>query len=81
VRHAESAGGDLADLPLATLQRFHARIEDDVYAVLTLEGSVRSRDHLGGTAPARVRAAVKAARAALARATPSDHTTPHGGSR
>ena len=41
-------------------------IGDDVFAVLTLEGSVASRDHPGGTAPAQVRAAIAAARAALA---------------
>jgi argininosuccinate lyase len=83
VRHAEGAGSDLAELPLPTLQRFHARIEDDVYAVLTLEGSVQSRDHPGGTAPARVREAVKAARAELARAASPDSgsDSKRGGSR
>ena len=65
VRHAETAGCDLAALPLATLQRFDARIGDDVFGVLTLEGSVATRDHPGGTAPQRVRAAVAAARASL----------------
>ncbi len=66
VRHAEAAGADLADLSLADLQRFAPVIGDDVFAVLTLEGSVASRDHPGGTAPARVRAAAAAALAALA---------------
>jgi len=37
-----------------------------VFAVLTLDGSVASRDHPGGTAPAQVRSAIAAARAALA---------------
>jgi argininosuccinate lyase len=37
-----------------------------VYAVLTPEGSVAARDHIGGTAPAQVRRAVAAARARLA---------------
>ena len=68
VRHAESTHGDLADLPLATLKRYSAAIADDVYAVLTLEGSVARRDHPGGTSPARVRAAIRAARDSLAAA-------------
>ena len=65
MRHAEAKGVDLSDLPLAELRQFDAAIGDDVYAVLTLEGSVASRDHPGGTAPAQVRAAAAAARAAL----------------
>ena len=55
VRHAEEKGCDLAELPLASLQRFSALIENDVYAVLTLEGSVASRNHPGGTAGASAR--------------------------
>ncbi|MEO8674542.1 MAG: argininosuccinate lyase [Casimicrobiaceae bacterium] len=65
VRHAEAKGMDLADLPLAELRSFAASIDDDVFGVLTLEGSVASRDHAGGTAPNQVRAAIAAARAAL----------------
>ena len=60
VRAAEEAGCDLAALPLATLRRFSTRIGKDVYRVLTPEGSVAARDHAGGTAPARVRAAAAA---------------------
>ena len=66
VRHAEGKGCDLADLPLADLRAFAPLADDDVYAVLTLEGSVASRDHPGGTAPAQVRAAIARARDALA---------------
>ena len=65
VRHAEAKGVDLPDLPLAELQSFAPVIAADVFAVLTLDGSVASRDHPGGTAPVRVRAAVAAARAGL----------------
>ncbi|HEY3180514.1 MAG TPA: argininosuccinate lyase [Casimicrobiaceae bacterium] len=65
VRHAESKGRDLADLPLSDLARFAPSIADDVLAVLTLEGSVASRNHVGGTAPAQVRAAIAAARRAI----------------
>jgi len=38
------------------LQSFNQQITEDVFAVLSLEGSVNSRNHLGGTAPAQVRA-------------------------
>jgi argininosuccinate lyase len=57
VRHAEQQGVDLAQLPLEVLRGFSPLVDDTVFAVLTLEGSVAARDHIGGTAPARVRAA------------------------
>ena len=66
VKHAVQKKCDLADLPLADLQQFHASIEDDVYSVLTLEGSLASRDHIGGTAPAQVKKAIARARHFLA---------------
>jgi len=59
-------GRDLAELSIEELRGFSDRIEPDVFAVLTLDGSVAARDHLGGTAPAQVRAAIARARAALA---------------
>ena len=65
VREAEKRGRDLAVLTLDELARISPLIGPDVYAALTLEGSVASRDHLGGTAPRRVREAAAAARAAL----------------
>ena len=49
---------DLSELPLETLQRASERITEDVYEVLTLEGSVAARAHYGGTAPKTVRAAI-----------------------
>jgi argininosuccinate lyase len=52
-------------LPLATLQQFSSSIADDVYAVLTLEGSLNSRNHIGGTAPVQVKAAIARMRTAL----------------
>jgi argininosuccinate lyase len=58
-------GRDLAELTLDALQGFSNAIEADVFAVLTLDGSVAARDHLGGTAPAQVRAAIKRARLRL----------------
>ncbi|MEE2733073.1 MAG: argininosuccinate lyase [Pseudomonadota bacterium] len=57
---------DLADMSLDELQQFSDIISDDVYDVLTLEGSVNARNHLGGTAPAQVKAAAARARAQLA---------------
>jgi argininosuccinate lyase len=53
---------DLSELSLVELQSFSAQISDDVFEVLTLEGSVAARDHLGGTAPNQVRAAIRYAR-------------------
>jgi argininosuccinate lyase len=66
VRDAERSECDLADLPLDVLKRYAPLIGADVFSVLTLEGSVASRNHVGGTAPARVRAAIAAARRAIA---------------
>jgi argininosuccinate lyase len=65
VRLAESRGCGLEDLSVAELRQFAAQVGDDVAQALTLEGSVNSRDHPGGTAPAQVRAAIAAARASL----------------
>ncbi|MDO5357121.1 MAG: argininosuccinate lyase, partial [Conchiformibius sp.] len=56
VRHAEQNGCDLADLSLDVLRGFSNLIEADVFAVLTPEGSLNARNHLGGTAPEQVRA-------------------------
>ena len=58
VRHADSLNVDLSDLPLQALQTFSGLIDADVYEVLTPEGSLNARNHLGGTAPAQVRAQV-----------------------
>jgi argininosuccinate lyase len=65
VRAAEAQGCDLADLPLDTLRGFSPLVGEDVRAVLTVEGSLAARDHVGGTAPARVREAIRLARAGL----------------
>ena len=62
VAHATAAGCDLAELELTTLQGFSPLIAEDVFAVITLEGSVNARNHIGGTAPAQVRAAIARAR-------------------
>ncbi len=67
VREAEKAGVDLARLPLSQLKKISSKIDRDALRVLTLEGSVAARDHVGGTAPAQVRKAVAAARKRLSR--------------
>ncbi|MBA53516.1 MAG: argininosuccinate lyase [Pseudomonadales bacterium] len=56
---------DLAEMSLQELQQFSDIIREDVFDVLTLEGSVNARNHLGGTAPDQVRAAAGRARAKL----------------
>lgn len=58
-------GRDLAELDLDELRRFSPAIGSDVYDVLSLEGSVAARSHIGGTAPAQVHAAIARARARL----------------
>src|SRR4029079_10922917 len=65
VREAERQGTDLARLPLATLKRFSPKIGADVKRVLTPDGSVAARDHIGGTAPSQVRKAAARARKRL----------------
>ncbi len=62
VAHGLAHNLDLAEMELATLQAFSGDIQEDVFEVLTLEGSLAARDHLGGTAPAQVLAAAERAR-------------------
>ncbi|MEE8378829.1 MAG: argininosuccinate lyase [Gammaproteobacteria bacterium] len=66
VRLGVDSNRDLSEMSLEELQGFSDRIEEDVFEVLTLEGSVAARDHIGGTAPKQVRAAVKRAQKWLA---------------
>ena len=65
VKTATQQGVDLAALTLDQLKTFDARIEADVFDVLSLEGSLNARNVLGGTAPAQVRAPVARHRARL----------------
>ncbi|MBI0164755.1 argininosuccinate lyase [Snodgrassella alvi] len=58
VRLAEEQQRELSELPLDILQSFSGLIEEDVYQVLSPEGSLHARNHIGGTAPAQVRAQV-----------------------
>ena len=65
VRDAEKLGKDLAELPIEVLRGYSALVAEDVYSVLSPEGSVASRNHVGGTAPEQVRLAVERARKRL----------------
>ena len=66
VQLAESAQQELDQLSLDELRSVSDLIDENVFDVLTLEGSVHSRNHVGGTAPAQVRQAVAEARQVLA---------------
>jgi argininosuccinate lyase len=65
VRFAEGRNCDLADLGLPELRQFSPLIEKDVFAALTLDGALQARSHIGGTAPARVKAAIAKAKKSL----------------
>lgn len=66
VRACEQRGCDLAELSTEELRQFSELIGPDVHQVLTLEGSVAARDHVGGTAPEQVRLAIQRIRSLLA---------------
>ncbi|MES2323036.1 MAG: argininosuccinate lyase [Pseudomonadota bacterium] len=66
VRACDDARCDLAEMSLEQLRAFSPLVGEDVFAVLTLEGSVAARDHVGGTAPRQVRAAIARVRQQLA---------------
>ena len=65
VAYAIKQQKDLSALSLDELQQFSDQISEDVFAVLTLEGSVAARNHLGGTAPEQVKKAIQIARSEL----------------
>jgi argininosuccinate lyase len=62
VRFAVKRGCDLSTLKLNELRKFSKLIGKDVYPVISLEGSIKSRSHIGGTAPKQVKAAILRAR-------------------
>jgi argininosuccinate lyase len=66
VGYGVKTGKDLSEMTLEELQQFSTEITADVFDVLTLEGSVAARNHIGGTAPDQVRAAAARAKTALA---------------
>ena len=62
VRLAIDTDRDLSQIDLDEYKKLSPAIGKDVYGVLTVEGSLKARDHLGGTAPSQVKAAIKRAR-------------------
>ena len=62
VAYCIEQGNDLSDLSLEEFHKFSKEISNDVFKVLTLEGSINARNHIGGTAPAQVKAAIARAR-------------------
>ena len=67
VAYGIDKGKDLSEMTLQELQTFSDTISDDVFEVLTLEGSIAARNHIGGTAPAQVKAAAAIASQQLAK--------------
>ena len=65
VKHGVDHQLDLSEMSLQTLQGYSDKIDQDVFDVLTLEGSVAARNHPGGTAPEQVKKAAIAAREKL----------------
>jgi argininosuccinate lyase len=65
VQYAITRNKDLSELTLKELQQFSKKIAKDVFACLTLEGSIAARKHTGGTAPIQIRKAVKRGRLRL----------------
>lgn len=78
VRHGIETGKDLAQMELPELKAASKAIEQDVFDILSLEGAVNARDHVGGTAPAQVRKAIARARQRLSDS--GGPSFPHGGS-
>jgi|TARA_B100002003_G_scaffold30409_1_gene25377 argininosuccinate lyase len=50
---------DLGELSLEELKNFNSSIEKDVFDLISLEGSINARNHLGGTSPKQVSLAIK----------------------
>lgn len=59
VRFAANKGCDLSELVIEELKSFSTVINEDVFEVLSLEGSLNSRNHIGGTAPSAVKQAIE----------------------
>ena len=65
VKTAMAKGVDLSELALTDLQAFNPKIGQDVFECLSLQGSLKARNTLGGTAPAQVALQIKRHRARL----------------
>tara|TARA_R110002073_G_scaffold189936_7_gene348793 strand:- start:3433 stop:4815 length:1383 start_codon:yes stop_codon:yes gene_type:complete len=65
VQYAEQKGCDLSELELSELRKFSPQVGTDIFAILTLDGSMKSRTHTGGTAPEQVQKAINQAKKSL----------------
>ncbi len=65
VAYGIEQGKDLSELSLEELRNFSPDIENDVFDILTLEGSLNARNHIGGTAPEQVKKAITKAKSLL----------------
>lgn len=65
MKRAEELGVRLDELPFSEFQAIDTRVNESLYNVLSVDASVASRTSFGGTAPANVRAAIRAARESL----------------
>ena len=58
-------GKDLSEFSIGELKKFNSLIEEDIFDVISLEGSINSRNHLGGTAPNQISIAIKTGRKSI----------------
>ena len=58
-------GKDLSEFSIGELKKFNSLIEEDIFDVISLEGSINSRNHLGGTSPNQISIAIKAGRKSI----------------
>ena len=65
VSYGIKEGKDLSELSIDELKNFNSLIEEDIFDVISLEGSINSRNHLGGTSPRQISIAIKAGRKSI----------------
>lgn len=65
VSYGIKEGKDLSEFSIGELKKFNSLIEEDIFDVISLEGSINSRNHLGGTAPNQISIAIKTGRKSI----------------
>ena len=65
VSYGIKEGKDLSEFSINELKNFNSLIEEDIFDVISLEGSINSRNHLGGTSPNQISIAIKAGRKSI----------------
>ena len=65
VSYGIKEGKDLSEFSIGELKKFNSLIEEDIFDVISLEGSINSRNHLGGTSPNQISIAIKAGRKSI----------------